>query len=162
MKRLWVFLLGGFFLCGCNATQTMETVADDIEVMASPATVEIAYFDEEVTALTSDGYNRLYLCDGYTVAVQTFTGGDLEKSVYNMTGRSVDDLTVINTSRDSLQIYEYVWSAAGEGAEQMCRGILLDDGTYHYAVTVMADYTQAGKLQQTWQELFDSVSVSTD
>ena len=58
--------------------------------------------------------------------------------------------------------YEYVWSTPGEAEDQICRGIILDDGFYHYAVTVMADYSQAGELQETWQSVFESVVLSTD
>ena len=162
MKRLVVLSLCAFFFCGCSAVQTMETVADDIQVMASPATVEITYFNEDVSAITADGGDRLYFCDGYTVAVQILNSVNLENSIRMMTGYSSDDLTVMKTSRDGLPAYEYVWTAAGESQEQMCRGILLDDGMFHYAITVMADYSQAGELQQTWQELLNSVSINTD
>ena len=68
----------------------------------------------------------------------------------------------MKTERNGLSAYEYVWSAAGECEEQMCRGIILDDGAFHYAVTVMADYSQAGEQQQTWQELLNSVTINTD
>ena len=40
--------------------------------------------------------------------------------------------------------------------------VILDDGTFHYAVSVMADADQAAKLEATWKHILDSVcAVST-
>ena len=68
----------------------------------------------------------------------------------------------MQTRRGSADCYECVWTGAGEGGDQMCRAMVLDDGRFHYAVTVMAAADDAGDLAKTWQTIFDSVKLSTD
>ena len=59
--------------------------------------------------------------------------------------------------------YDCAWTAAGETGSRIGRATILDDGNYHYTMTVMADSADAGTLQETWQELFATFQVvSTD
>lgn len=164
MKRIFLLVICVLLLSGCSAEQTMETLADDLPVSAAVDASKIFIsVDGEDAAVFYDGNGgELYLCEGYTVAVQTLAGGDVARSVELLTGFSKENLTVMQTTRGGLAAYEYVWCAAGESEDQICRGMLIDDGTYHYAVTVMADYTLAGQLQDTWQMVFDSVTINTD
>lgn len=165
MKRIWIILICALCLSGCSSTQVMETISDDLAVSAQAVAsrVEISLpAEEDATVLSADDGSKLYLCEDYVVTVQTLSGGDLERSVQAVTGFEKDSLTVIKTDRDGLVSYECAWCAAGEGTDQVCRTVILDDGTYHYAVTVMADYTQAGALNETWQAVLDSVALSTD
>ena len=71
-----------------------------------------------------------------------------------------DQITMMEREQGDYLRYECVWSAAAEEGEQVARSVILDDGYYHYAVTVMADFASAGELAQTWQELLGSVSLS--
>ena len=164
MKRILVILLCLLCFTGCNATETMETISDDLAVSADATAAEIAVSltGEEAALFCGEDGSKLYLCDGYCVMVQTLQGGDVAKSVQTVTGFSKENLTVMQTEKDGIISYEYVWCTAGEGEDQICRGVLLDDGAYHYAVTVMADYTQAGQLQSTWEEVLNSVEINTD
>ena len=164
MKKIVLVLLCMLCLTGCSAEETMETIADDMAISAGAVASEIGIsFDDTDAALFcgADG-SKLYLCDGYSVVVQTLEGGDIAKSVQTITGFAKENLTVMQTEKDGLLSYEYAWCTTGEGEDQICRGLILDDGAYHYAVTVMADYTQAGQLQDTWQSILDSVILNTD
>ena len=164
MKRVWVILLCGLCLTGCGAAQTMETISDDLAVSADAvaAQVELSLFTEEASVLEGEDGDKLYMYDGFAVSVQTLAGGDLDRSVQTVTGFSKEALTVMQTDRNGIPAYECAWSAVGEGEDQVCRAVILDDGTYHYAVTVMADYTRAGELSDTWQDILESVQISTD
>jgi len=164
MKRMWIVFACAVCLCGCGAEQTMETISDDLAVLAEdPASqIAISVADEDAVTFFGEDGSRLYLCDDYTVTVQTLSGGDIDQSMRTVTGFPKDSLTVIKTEKDGVTQYEYAWSTAGENEDQICRGVILDDGTYHYAVTVMADYSQAADLQDTWQAVFESVILSTD
>ena len=80
MKKLCVLMIIALLLCGCGAEQTFETVADEMvqQVMAQPREVSLTLPEETLLpAMESDG-RTLYLCSGYDVAVQTFSGGDLD------------------------------------------------------------------------------------
>ena len=112
--------------------------------------------DASVSVLQGENGEKIYLCDGYTVTIQTFSSGDLKKTLQTLTGYEKEDLTLMQTLQDGAKRYECVWTAAGEGENQVGRLCLLDDGNYLYAVTAMAGESKAGELQDVWQELFDS------
>ena len=151
-------------LCGCRA-EDMETVMDsfDIPVLA-PAGQLVLSLPEEASVPTMESVEggKLYLCDGYTLTVQTFSSGDLSNTLRQTTGFTSDQITMIQTQQNGVRRYACVWSAAGEGGDQVGRAVILDDGNYHYAVCVMADFEAAGNLTDTWQELLDSVKLRTD
>lgn len=164
MKKGLLLLLCALLLTGCGAQETFETISDELGV-SMPAVCDVQLLLPEeaaVPSMESEDGSKLYLCDGYTVTVQTLDGGDLNRTFRELSGHSKDELTVIQTARDGIDRYECVWSAAGEGEDQICRALILDDGVYHYAVTVMANATQSGQLRQAWQEIMDSVSLGTD
>ena len=162
MKKIWIVLMCTLCLTGCSVVQTMETIADDLAFAeAEAAQVELAVPENsELQLLSENGDDKLYLCGDYTIAVQTFCGGDLNRTVQTVTGFEKNSLMLMQTQRNGITTYSCAWSAAGEGVDQVCRAIILDDGEYHYAVTVMADYTQAAELRETWQQMLDSVTLS--
>ena len=166
MKKFLVILGLCTLLGGCASEQTFETLLDayDVSVMAEVRQVELALPEDAVIeTFEQENVGKLYLCDGYSVAVQTMESGNLNKTLFEVTGFEKDQLAIIKTKRGDLTHYDYTWCAAGETEEQICRGILLDDGNYHYVVTVMADASKAGDLTATWQHILDSAKlVSTD
>ena len=116
---------------------------------------------EDATVCTMEsGEGTMWLCDGFTLTVQTLAGGDLNRSLQQLTGFTEDQLTVMQTKQGDIKRREFVWSAAGEGGDQVGRAVILDDGNNHYAVSVMADAEKAGKLTQTWQKILDSVTLT--
>lgn len=164
MKKFWIVLALALLLTGCSAQETYETLSDDYlqPAMAQLQQVVLTLPEEAaVQSMENDTAGKLYLCDGYTLTVQTVDGGDLDRTVRQLTGFSKDQLTVMETERNGVKRYQCVWTAAGEGGDHVGRALVLDDGSYHYAVTVMAQSAIAGELAQTWQDIFDSVSLST-
>lgn len=158
MKKCWMIVIA-LLLTGCGAQQTLETVSD-VYVQPVSATVQQVIVDvpqdASVAVLQNDEAGKLYLCDGYTVTVQTMEAGDLEKTLRTVTGYSKEELRILRTQQENVKRYECVWTAAGEAEPQVGRACVLDDGDYHYIVTVMAGESLAGELSQTWQEVFDS------
>lgn len=166
MKKLWAVLILVTLLAGCGAKQTFETVSDlnDVSAMAQMQQVELSLPEEAAApSIENPEAGKLYLCDGYTLAVQTMESGDLDKTLRQLTGYGRSQLTLMQTNRNGIDRYECVWSAVGEDGDQIGRAVILDDGCYHYSVTTMASAQRAGELATTWQEIFDSVKlVSTD
>ena len=164
MKKGFAILVCALFLSGCSVQDTFETLSDTDAVSAAAVAAQVEVSlpeDAAAPSMENEDGSKLYLCDGYTVTVQTLAGGDLNRTILEVSGFSKDELTVMQTKKNGLDRYEMAWSAAGEGEDQILRGVILDDGKYHYAVTVMANYSQAGALRQTWQSILDSVTLST-
>ena len=62
----------------------------------------------------------------------------------------------METTWEDVKRYDFVWAAAGEHGQQVCRACILDDGAYHYVMSASADEADAGALQSVWRELFNS------
>lgn len=166
MKRFWILLvLVSLLLCGCSAQETFETVLDALDAgeiePAKQVVLELPK-DAAVTTMESTDGGVLYLCDGYVLSVQTLSGGDLSRTLKQITGYSKEQLKMMQTRAGQTQKYSCVWTAAGEGGDQVGRAVILDDGSYHYCVSVMADSQVSGELTPAWQKLLASVSLDTD
>ncbi len=165
MKKVLFVLCFMLMLTGCNARETFETV-DDIPlqpVVAQMQKLELTLPEEAaVTTMENGEAGKIYLCDGYTLTVQTLDAGDVDRTLRQLTGFSKEKLMVMQTQTDDLKKLECVWTAAGEGGDQVGRALVLDDGNFHYAVTVMADAAMAGSLQTQWDAILDSAGLSTD
>ena len=165
MKKWIALLLTALLLCGCGAQPTFETVDDNDSLVVSATSREILLdLPKEAAKPTMESAfgDCLYLCDGYTLSVQTLSGGDLGRTISAITGYPEGQLHPVQTKTADAARYDLVWTAAGEGGDQIGRAVILDDGVSHYAVTVMADADKSGKLREVWQDLLGSVTLSTD
>ena len=166
MKKALLVVFVGLLLGGCGTQQTMETVSDVYAVPASVTMhqVRLPLPDDAVSqSMEAEDGSKMYMCDGYTVTVQTMDAGDLDKTLQTISGFSGEKLTVMRTKSEDITRYESAWCVAGESEEQICRGLILDDGNYHYAITIMANYSVAGEKADAWQHILDSAClVNTD
>lgn len=162
MKKILCLLLCVVILSGCAAKGTFEQLQDVYAPEASPEPAKISLtLPADAASQTLTGSSgRLYFCEGYEIAVETLAGGDLDRTLRILTGCDREDLTVLETGSGNERRWETVWSAAGEGAQQVGRLLVVDDGNYHYCVSVMADALDAGALQERWETLLGSVVLS--
>lgn len=163
MKKCWIIAALALLLTGCGAQETFETVLDVYQEEALPPAMQVQMMlpdDAAVPAMENGQTGQIYLCDGYSVTVQTLMSGDLNRTLLESTGFSRDNLPLIETARDGVRRYECVWTAASEAGDQVGRAVVLDDGSYHYVVTVMADAVRAGALQSDLQRVIDSVRLT--
>lgn len=162
MKKSLIVLMLAALLCGCGTQETFETVEDLIPVqpVATPQQFYIA-LPEEAAAPTFQGEDgeELYVCQGYTISKQILDSGDLEKTVKYLSGKETEELQLMKTVEDTCERYDFVWTAAGEDGLQLGRACILDDGNFHYTLSVMADEKIAGQMQRTMQEMFSSCKL---
>lgn len=165
MKKIVLIVLLALGLSGCAQKQELETIGNPcVAVLESnPQTIQVSLPEEISTPVIQNEENgKLYLCEGYTLTLQTLEGGDINRTIKSCTGFSKDELTVLETTHDDVKRYDCVWTAIGEGADQVGRLAVLDDGAYHYVLTVMAQMDEAGELSDKWQEIFNSFALGTD
>ena len=161
MKKWTLLFVLLFFLTGCGARGDFETVGDVYapENLTPKEVLLTLPSDAAAQTLAGDG-GKLYLCDGYSISVQTLEGGNLEETLRQVTGYSMDRLTLLETEKEGLRLYRCVWTAAGEGGDQIAQTAIIDDGNFHYAVTAMAHSEKAAALSAIWQEIFQSVRLT--
>lgn len=148
-------------LCGCGAEETWETISDEpaVAVMAQPREIMVELPGEAaLPAMETEG-QRLYISEDYEICVQTLNGGDLDKTIRTLSGYSREDLTVMETSLNGIDRYEFVWAAAGETGDRIGRGIILSQDGYHYTLTVLRDADTTEDSQIVWDDIFRSFQL---
>ena len=162
MGKLWLLLLCGMIFAGCGAEQTIETVADEpvVQVSAEPREIFVALPDDSVLPAMESDSGTVYFCKDYDISIQTMESGDLRKTMESVSGYDQDDLTVMETEGADYMRYDFVWSAAGELGQQVCRACILDDGDYHYVLAVMGNADTAGEYGEIWNGIFESFCLA--
>lgn len=162
MRKWWLLMIAALCLSGCGQVRVFETVSDSYIAPQPVAKTVSVRLPEDAAAPVSvnETGDQLYLCDGYSITVQTLSGGDLDRTIRTVTGYSRDVLTVMHQQQGGISRYDCVWSCAGEGGDQVGRTAILDDGSYHYVLSVMAPSGNAGALEKGWQSLFQSFRVA--
>lgn len=165
MKKLWVIPILALLLAGCGGEKALETVSDEQEtpVVATEQRV-LLQLPEELSApvLQSEKTGTLYVCDDYSVTVQTVDAGDLNETIRNATGMNRADLQIMQTEEKGVKRYRWVWATGGENGVQVGRGCVLDDGNYHYVLTALADEAAASRIQPAWKEIFGSFRLAQE
>ncbi len=161
MKKLCLLAAVVLMLTGCGKPEDFETMSDMYEIPESVQAQQTSMLlDREAVSIGwEDGEDKIYICDDFCVMVETFSAGDLDATIRNVTGYAKEDLMIMERTASGITSYECVWVSAGEGGDQVGRMLILDDGDYHYALSVMADADKAGDLSETWQLLFDSFAI---
>ena len=160
MKKCCLILGIMLMLAGCAKSEpTFETVSD---VWAQPAMGAARQILLEIpneaaqTVMRGDDTDKLYLCEDYSVAVQTMTAGDLDRTVRAVSGYGREELTILKTQVESYTRYEFVWVSAGEGGNQLGRAAILDDGNYHYTLSCMTSEEKSEEIAPAWERIFSS------
>ena len=165
MKKLWWIPLVALLLAGCGDQTALETITD---VPLAPAVATVRRIQIQLPpelstpVLQEEEQGTLYLCDDYSVTVQTVQAGDLGKTIRDATGIAKENLQIMQTKRSDVKCYQWVWTANTETGIQVGRGCVLDDGAYHYVLTALADESIAGQVQPVWKEIFASFCLATE
>lgn len=161
MKKWIVLLLCALLLAGCASEETFETVADElvVSVMAQPGQISVDLPDDAVAPVLESGSEQVWMCDDYELIIQTVEGGDLSATVQSISGYPKEELTIMETQNQNVTRYEFVWASAGEQGDRLGRAVVLDDGNYHYCMSVLRDAADTEKTQIVWNEVFQSFTL---
>lgn len=157
--KKWGFIcLLVIFLTGCGAEETLETVNDEwvVPVMSQPRQISVSLPDNAVAPVLEQEGRQLYMAEGYEIMVETLAAGDLDATIRSLSGYGKEQLTVLETRQEDAERYEFVWTTAGEKGDRLGRAVILDDGDYHYCMSVLRD---TGDTQIVWRDVFSSFSL---
>lgn len=159
MRKLWALVIA-VMLAGCNAEPTMETVADE-QVLSESVMKEITMElpGEPVLPVMRTDTGEIYICEDFEVSVETLPGGDIQRTVQMLTGFSMEDVTVMETTAGERTRYDLAWSAMGETGPEVGRAAVLCDGQYHYCLTVMTAEENAASCREMFNGLFESFTL---
>ena len=161
MRKTVLLIIMVLLLAGCGAEETFETVADEqvLPAMAQPMEIQVSLPGEAAMPVMESDNGRFYMASDYEIHIQTLEAGDLNRTVKTLSGFEKEDLTVMETDRDGVRCYEFVWSCTGENGDRLGRAVVLDDGSYHYTMTVLRDADTTETSQIVWADVFASFSL---
>lgn len=162
MKRaVWLLCLL-LMLTGCGRAQTFEFVTDEamVQTAAQPAEVYFQLAQEPAMPAMESDAGKLYLCGDYDVMLQTLQSGDLGRTVEQVSGFDMEDLTLIQTGSGEIKKYEFVWTTTAEEGAQIGRATVLDDGNYHYVLSSTVAAEKIEEYQEIWNGIFESFKLT--
>lgn len=162
VKKGLYLLLACLLLTGCAARETMETVSDEWaeEAQATVREILVELPQEAAAPAAENADGRIYVCSDYEIEIRTMEGGDLERTIRSLSGYGKEDLTVISSGGQDMKRYDFVWAAAGEEGDRVGRAVILDDGNYHYTMTVLRDADMVENSQIVWRTVFESFTLA--
>lgn len=162
MKRCALLMMLMLTLCGCAAEEVFETISDELAVsaMTQPREITVNLPDNAVTPVLDSDSQQIFLSEDYEIMLETLSGGDVDATIRSLTGYEKDKLTVMQTQWDGVERYEFVWVAAGETGDRLGRGVILDDGNYHYCMSVLRDAENPKMSQIVWRDVFASFQLA--
>ena len=162
MKWLIVIMIA-LLLTGCGEPEEFETMSDSYVEQTLPQAQETSFWlPAGATMTTGQGGGELYECEGFTAWVQVFASGDMDATLRSVTGFDTERLELIQRKTDQGTRSECAWACVGESGDQVARTLVLDDGYYHYVLTVMAPAENAADLAVTWQDVFNSFRLGEE
>ena len=161
LRKLAVIVLCTLLLSGCAAEETFETIADELilPAMAQPREISVSLPDNALAPVLSGTDEQVYFCEDYEIIIETLSSGDLSATVKAVSGYEKEHLTILETRQENMPRYEFVWASAGEQGERLGRAVILDDGHYHYCMSVLRDAQAAQDSQIVWSEVFQSFAL---
>lgn len=161
MKKVCLLLLLPCLLLGCGAEETFETISDELvlSVMAQPREISVRLPDNAVAPVLESDSEQVYLSEDYEIVIETLSAGDLNATVQSISGYEKDQLTVIETQWQDVTRYDFVWSSIGETGDRIGRCVILDDGDYHYCMSVLRDASETKTSQIVWSDVFNSFTL---
>lgn len=156
MKKYCLLLIFAIVLCGCSAEETFETVSDEIvsPVMAQPREISVRLPEDAVAPVLESESRQIYMSEDYEITIETLSAGDLNATIQTLSGYPKDALTVVKTQSGEAARYEFVWVSTGEQGQRLGRAVILDDGQYHYCMSILRDAEEVTQI--VWSDVFNS------
>ena len=148
-------------LLGCGREMTLETIADQLTPAAAvqPREISVRLPDDALAPVLDSNTQQMYVSEEYEIVIETLSAGDLDGTIQAISGFDRDKVTLMQTQRDDVTRYDFVWASAGEEGQRLGRGVILDDGTYHYCMTALRDADTSKTSQIVWSDVFGSFSL---
>lgn len=151
----------GVVLSACSGTEPFEVISDSIVEYPTPtpARVQLKIPDDAALSVMNSSEGQSYEGDHYQIIVQTYPSGNLEETLQLITGYSKNQLNLMEMSERDYNKYLCAWSSVSEEGDLVGRCTVLDDGRFHYCLTVLMDAQVSGKIRKDIDALFADYSL---
>lgn len=149
-------------LSGCGVQETYETIADEAvqSVMASPKQILVDLPGDALAPVLETAGEQVYLSQDYEIIIETVNAGNLAQTVEALSGFPLEELTLVQTEMNGIRRHEFVWASAGERGDRLGRAVILDDGDFHYCMSVLRDTQEVSQI--SWEDVFSSFRIGSE
>ena len=164
MKKWLCLLVMMFLLTGCGTQEIFETITDEAveSVMAAPRQILVDLPGDVLAPVLKTEGEQVYLCQDYEIIIETRSAGDLPATVEAISGFSPDEVTMVTSTQENQERHEFVWACVGEAGDRIGRAVILDDGSYHYCMSVLRDAESQKVTQISWDDVFSSFRIAQE
>ena len=154
-----VMLMSAVVLSGCSGVdfEPMLDVYSPVEEV-NPQNMQVQLPEDAALSVMSGDTGTLYYGENYEISLETYPSGNISQTLYNVTGRTLDELTVMEIPVAQGNSFRCGWSAADDEGERIGQCIIIDDGRYHYCLSVLADAEEADTLRPMIETVLNSYS----
>lgn len=166
MKKGIIWIMAALLLSGCAGDtepvyETIGNVWENEEPVSAPASIEFAVPDgAEMEAVSTDSEVKIYRIGDWELWTQALDGGDLRATFEQLTGMDWDALTVVNHPVGEKNVYETAWTAMDEEDTYIIRAAVIEEGDYHYCLSLMALEDNSRTVGQFFTEILENVNLA--
>lgn len=164
MKRILLCLMVGMMLGGCASEPVYETIGnamEDTRPVSAPGTIELTLPEDAQMQVIDDEYgSKSYRIGDWEVWTQICDGGDINATLEQLTGISAEALTVMEYRLQDMPCSEVAWITTTDEGSLVCRTAVLDDGNYHYCISLMMPEEEAEVLGESFGALLEGAVIS--
>lgn len=164
MRKYLLVLLALFILSGCGRQQpAVETVTDDAGIpdMANEEYEILLFVPQEAAAYDSgeacSGRQFRHKEGDYRIDTRKLYADSAESAIRQITGKSAEEITVIQTQRFSLPEYRFAWYDDGENH----RADLVCDGDQFYGIIFSWPEAVGNRYSDLMSQVFASFGISS-
>ena len=164
MKTVLIFVLLSciitFTVCSVKQPSDRLCVSDEYTVAEAPAFSFSADIPDDAVALTgTDGDCVLYEQGDYEILQEVFSGKTAADGLRRITGKSMEELSVICLSAFPQEEYRFSWTAAGESGDLTCCGVMLYDGSTCYSLTFQCPAQLENRYRNVFYHVISNVRL---
>ncbi|MDD3165363.1 MAG: hypothetical protein PHS97_05850 [Oscillospiraceae bacterium] len=157
-KRLAAMALTLGVLAGCGAQEIVPTASLEQTpysiIFAVPTDASLETFSE-----LSNTYHYVQPDGDYEIVSQVCTGKNGAQLITALSGRTMENQTVIKTQRFGMPEYQFAWCAA-DG--RLNRAAILEDQDYAYLLTFAVAPEKAPIYRESMNTVFSSFGLFSD
>lgn len=163
LKKGIIWIMTALLLTGCAAEPVYETIGnvwDNPEPVASAASMEFSLPDgAEMEVLSEESGSKSYRVGNWELWTEVYPGGDVSATLEQVTGMDADALTVIQRQVGNMDCHETTWTTTDEEGVNVARAAVIDDGNYHYCISLMVPEEDAQEVGNFFEEILYSVNL---
>ena len=156
--------LAALLLSGCGAEPVYETIGnvwENDEPVFAPAGMEFAVpEDAHMEVVEGSSGEKIYRIGDWELWTGTYSAGDLSATMEEITGLESGNLTVISRRVGAYDCHETAWTTTGEDGTWVARTAVIEEGGYHYALSMMVPQEDADQLGSFFSQVLASVNLA--